>query len=43
MLFGYHLGSSNCPANPTRYPTSANPPYSGTIFNFPGVITASGK
>lgn len=34
-------GSINCPANPTRYPTSANPPYSGTIFNFPGVITAS--
>jgi len=34
-------GSGNCPANPSRYPSSASPPYFGTIFNFPNIITAS--
>jgi len=34
-------GNNNCPANPTRYPSSSTPPYSGTIFNFPNVIAAS--
>jgi len=34
-------GNCNCPANPTRYPSSATPPYSGTIFNFPNTVTAS--